>query len=225
MAAPTALELPASPRQETGRHAHPLRRRGKVPAILYGHNVKPQPLTVDARTLQKVWHHAGQSHLVDLSLDGARPRKVLIRELQVDPRTARFVHVDLFAVNLREKLTVDIPIVPVGESPAVAVEKAGVLQQILTTLKIECLPGDIPAQLSVDVSGLLAVDEGVHVRDIPLPEGVSLAPGVSPDELVVKVAPVRVMAEEVEEEAAEAAAGEEAAAAEPGAEAASDQAE
>lgn len=220
MAATTSLELPASPRDALGRHAHALRRQGKVPAILYGHNVKPQPLAIDARTLQKVWHRAGQSHLVDLTLDGGRPRKVLIRELQVDPRSAHLVHVDLFAVNLREKLTVDIPIVPVGESPAVAVEKVGVLQQILTTLKIECLPGDIPAQLTVDVSDLAAIDEGVHVRDVPLPEGVSLAPGVSPDELVVKIAPVRVAAEEAEEEEAAAAAEGEEAPAEPAAEAA-----
>src|SRR5579864_972345 len=217
MAAPTALELPASPREETGRHAHALRRKGKVPAILYGHNVKPQSLAVDARTLQKVWHHAGQSHLVDLSLDGARPRKVLIRELQVNPRTAQLVHVDLFAVNLREKLTVDIPIVPVGESPAVTVDKAGVLQQILTTLKIECLPTDIPAQLTVDISGLLAVDDGVHIRDIELPESVTLAPGINADELVLKIAPMRVAAEE-EEAAAEEAAAEEGAPAEAAAE-------
>ena len=218
MAASTTFELPASPRTETGRHAHALRRQGKVPAILYGHNVQPQTLTLDARTLQKVWHRAGQSHLVDLALGGGRPRKVLIREFQVDPRTAQPVHVDLFAVNLREKLTVDTPIVPVGDSPAVTVEKVGVLQQILTTLKIECLPGDIPAQLTVDVSGLAAVDDGVHIRDIQLPEGVSLATGVSPDELVLKVAPVRVAVEEVEEEAAAPAEGEEAAA-EPAAEA------
>jgi large subunit ribosomal protein L25 len=142
------------------------------------------------------------SNLIDLALDGGSSRKVLIRELQIDPRTTRLVHVDLFAVNLREKLTVDVPIVPVGESPAVTVDKAGVLQQIIGTLKVECLPGDIPAQLTVDISGLVAVDDGVHVRDVPLPSGVSLAQGINPDELVLKVAAVRVTAEEEEAEAA-----------------------
>ena len=217
----SSLALPAAPRTEHGRHAELLRRQGRVPAVLYGHNVQPQALSVDARTLRRVWRSAGHSHLVDLTLDGGRPRKVLIRELQINPRTADLVHVDLFAVNLLEKLSVDVPLVPIGESPAVTVDKAGVLQQILTTLKVECLPGDIPAQLSVDISGLLAVDDGVHVSEVPLPQGVMLASGVSPDELVLKVAPVRVAAEEPE--AAEEGAVEEGAPAEAGSEASAQQ--
>lgn len=209
---PSSLALPAAPRTEHGRHAELLRRQGRVPAVLYGHNVQPQALSVDARTLRRVWRAAGQSNLVDLTLDGGRPRKVLIRELQINPRTTDLVHVDLFAVNLLEKLTVDVPLVPVGESPAVTVDRLGVLQQILTTLKVECLPGDIPAQLSVDISGLLAVDDGVHVSEVPLPQGVTLASGVNPDELVLKIAPLRVAAEEAE--AGEEGAVEEGAAAE-----------
>ena len=215
----TSLALPATPRTEHGRHAVLLRRQGRVPAVLYGHNVQPQALSVDARTLRRVWVRAGQSNLVDLTLDGARPRKVLIRELQINPRTADLVHVDLFAVNLLEKLTVDVPVIPVGESPAITVDRLGVLQQILSTLKVECLPGDIPAQLSVDISGLLAVDDGVHVSEVPLPHGVTLASGVNPDELVLKVAPLRVATEEAE--AGEEGAAEEGAVAEEGSEASS----
>jgi large subunit ribosomal protein L25 len=202
MTAPAALALAAEPRSQRGRHVHALRRRGRVPGVLYGHNVTPQALDVDARTLQRVWRSAGSSHLVDLSLDGGRARKVLIRELQVDPRTASLVHVDLFAVNLREKLTVDVPVIAIGESPAVTVEKVGVLQQILNTLKVECLPGDIPAQLTVDISELVAVDDGIHISEVELPQGVTLATGVNPEELVLKVAPVRVAVEEEEEAAA-----------------------
>ncbi|MBV9099573.1 MAG: 50S ribosomal protein L25 [Candidatus Dormibacteraeota bacterium] len=203
------LTLDATRRTETGRHAHALRRRGLVPAVLYGHRVEPTSLSIDERGLQRVWHRAGHSHLVDLTLDGGRARKVLIRELQMDPRTAGLLHVDLFAVNLREKLTVDVPLIPIGESPVVSEEKIGVVQQIVNTLKVECLPSDIPAQLTVDISGLTEIDAGVHLRDVPLPEGVSLAHGLDPDELVVKVAPIRVAVEE--EEAAEEAPAEEAA--------------
>src|SRR5437879_12882640 len=167
------LELMAKTREARGRHVHALRRPGQVPAILYGHNTPAVAVTIEAHMLQRVWHRAGHSHLIDLALDGGRPRKVLIRELQVSPRTTRLVHVDLFAVNLREKLTVDIPVVPVGESPVVAVEKIGVMQQIMGTLTIECLPGDIPAQLTVAVRGLLAIDGGEHVHDVPERRGVS----------------------------------------------------
>src|SRR6202166_5448550 len=121
-----SLELTASLRSETGRPVQAVGRRGDVPAVLYGHNVEPQALSIEARSLQKVWHHAGHSHLVDLALEGGRARKGLIRELQVNPRTTQLMHVDLFAVNLREKLTVEIPLIPVGESPAVTELKLGV---------------------------------------------------------------------------------------------------
>jgi large subunit ribosomal protein L25 len=201
------LELSASIRSETGRHVHKVRHRGEVPAILYGHNVKPQNLAIDARSLRKVWHNAGHSHLVDLALDGGTSRKVLIRELQVNPRTTELMHVDLFAVNLREKLTVEIPLIPIGESPAVSELKLGVLQQIITAVKVECMPGDIPAQLNVDISGLMDIDQGIRLAEVPLPERVTLATGVDPDELVLKVAQVRV-AVEAEEEAVEAVEGE-----------------
>ena len=210
----TSLALRATRRTVTGKHVHALRRGGEVPAILYGHNVEPQALAIETRVLEKVWRRAGRSHLVDLSLDDGRPRKVLIRELQVDHRTLHLLHVDLFAVNLREKLIVEIPIVAVGDAPAVTDLKIGVLQQIMTSVKLECLPGDMPAQLSVDVSGLAAIDDGVHLNQVPLPEGVTLAHGVDPDELVLKIAALRVV-EEVEEVEA---APEEAAAAEGGAE-------
>jgi large subunit ribosomal protein L25 len=173
-----------------------------VPAVLYGHNVEPQALSIEARSLKRVWHQAGHSHLVDLALAGARVRKVLIRELQVSPRTTELIHVDLFAVNLREKLTVEIPLIPIGESPAVSEFKLGVLQQIITSVNVECLPGDIPALLNVDISGLVEVDQGIRLGEVPLPERVTLATGVDPDELVLKVAQVRVSAEAEEAEVA-----------------------
>lgn len=200
MAAP--LELSASVRSETGRHVHAVRRRGEVPAILYGHNVEPQKLAIEARSLQKVWHGAGHSHLVDLALDGGRARKVLIRELQVNPRTMELMHVDLFAVNLREKLTVEVPLIPIGELPAVTEFKLGVLQQVITSVKVECMPGDIPALLNVDISGLTEIDQAIRLSEVPLPERVTLATGVDPDELVLKVAQVRVAAEAEEAEVA-----------------------
>ncbi|HKR99801.1 MAG TPA: 50S ribosomal protein L25 [Candidatus Dormibacteraeota bacterium] len=202
MAAP--LSLRATQRAELHKHVHALRRRGEVPAVLYGHNVEPLALTTESKALEKVWHRAGRTHLVDLTVDGGRARKVQIRELQIDPRSARLLHADFFAVNLREKLSVDIPIVPVGESPAVSEQKIGVLQQIMSTVKVECLPSDIPGQLTVDVSGLTEIDQGVHLRDIALPQGVAWAHGVDPDELVVKVSALRVQVEEEEEAAAAA---------------------
>lgn len=197
------IELQATSREARGNHNRALRRTGKVPAVLYGHNVDPWPIEAEARVLRRVWMHAGRTQLVDLKVDGGRAQKVLVREMQVDPRTGNPIHADFFAVNLREKLTADVPVVIVGESPAVVDAKIGTLQQLITSLRIECLPSDLPSQFNVDVSGLMEIDAGVHVRDIVLPEGVALV-HIDVDELVVKVSALRLVTEE-EVEAAEAA--------------------
>jgi large subunit ribosomal protein L25 len=210
----TTIELQATTREERGSHNKPLRREGLVPAVLYGHNVEPRAIVASAGLLHRVWMRAGRTQLIDLSVDGGRAQKVLVREVQISPRTNRPIHADFFAVNLREKLTADVPVVITGESPAVVDAKVGTLQQLITTLRIECLPADLPAQFTVDVSGLLEIDAGIHVRDIALPEGVALV-HIDPDELVVKVAALRIVEEEPEvvseEVPAEAAEGEAAA--------------
>jgi large subunit ribosomal protein L25 len=213
------IELQATTREARGSHNKPLRRLGQVPAVLYGHDVEPRAITTEAKLLHRVWMRAGRTQLVDLSVDGGSAQKVLVREMQIDPRSNRPIHADFFAVNLLEKLTAEVPVVIVGESPAVVDAKVGTLQQLVNTLRVECLPADLPAQFSVDVSGLIEIDQGIHVRDIPLPDGVALV-HVDPDDLVVKVAALRVAVEGEAEEAAAAAeaaeAAEEAAAAEGG---------
>jgi large subunit ribosomal protein L25 len=200
------LTLDAHARSELGRHAHDLRRRGEVPAVLYGHDLAPQTISADSRALVRIWERAGRSQLVHLSVDGAPPRTVLIREFQVDPRSARPVHADFFAINLNAMLAVDVPLVLVGEAPAVATLKLGLLQQLASTLAVESLPADLPAQLTVDIGGLAEVDQALHVRDVVLPKGVRLGSHVDPDEMIVKIAPLRVVVEEEVAAPVEAAA-------------------
>ena len=197
------LTLTAVTRSERGRHVQAVRRHGQVPAVLYGHDLPSQAICADTAEIVRVWHRAGRTHLIDLSVDGARARKVLFHDFQIDPRTARPLHADFFAVNLRERLAVDVPIRTVGEAPAVTELKLGTLQQVLATLRVEALPGNLPDHLAVDVSGLTEVDAAVRVRDVVLPEGVTLAGHLDPEDVVVKVAPVR--AATTEETAAEAA--------------------
>jgi large subunit ribosomal protein L25 len=191
------IELQATTREQRGSHNKPLRREGLVPAVLYGHNVEPRAISARASLLHRVWMRAGRTQLIDLSVDGGRAQKVLVREMQVNPRTGRTIHADFFAVNLLEKLTADVPVVISGESPAVVDAKVGTLQQLINTLRVESLPADLPVQFTVDVSGLLEIDSGIHVRDIALPEGVALV-HIDPDELVVKVAALRIVEEEPE---------------------------
>jgi large subunit ribosomal protein L25 len=214
------LSLTVRPREATGRHVHALRRAGQVPATVYGHRQPAISVQADAREIDRIWQRAGRTHLVDLRLEGQPVRRVLIREFQRNPRTGAPMHADFFAVNLLEKLTAEVPIVLTGESPAVSDLKVGQLLQTLSTIKVECLPTDLPPQIHVDVSGLGAVDDSVTVGDLEVPKGVALV-GVEPSEVVVKVAALRVR-EEIEEapaeaEAPQAGAGPEAAAGEAGA--------
>jgi large subunit ribosomal protein L25 len=187
-----------------------MRRHGQVPAVLYGQDLPAQAITAEVGALLRVWHRAGRTHLIDLSVDGAGPRKVLFHDFQVDPRTAKPLHADFLVVNLRERLAVDVPVRTVGEAPAVTELKAGTLQQVMVTLRVEALPGNLPDHLIVDVSGLAEVDSAVRLRDVVLPEGVSLAGHLDLDDVVVKVAPLRAVA--VEEAAPAAPEAEEAAA-------------
>jgi large subunit ribosomal protein L25 len=199
------LSLTARPRDVTGRHVHALRREGQVPAVVYGHRQEPISIQADAKEIDRIWQRAGRTHLVDLLIEGQPLRRVLIREFQRNPRNGRPIHADFFAVNLLEKLTADVPLVLVGDSPAVSDLKVGQLLQTMNTVKVECLPTNLPPQLTVDVSGLMAVDDSVTLADVTLPEGVELA-GAEPTEVVVKIAALRVR-EEVEEEGAPAEAG------------------
>ncbi|MHB8718576.1 MAG: 50S ribosomal protein L25 [Candidatus Dormibacteria bacterium] len=199
----TTITLAAAARP-AGASPKLVRRRGGLPGVVYGHKVDSRAIETDAAAFAKVWHRAGQTQLIDLSLDGDRAQRVLVRDVQVSPRTGRPIHVDFFAVNLREKLTADVPIRIVGEAPAVVDTKAGQLLELLSVVHVECLPADVPAHIDADVSGLTEVDQSVHVRDLQLPEGVVLV-HTDPDEVVVKVAALRVAADE-EAAAAEATA-------------------
>jgi large subunit ribosomal protein L25 len=196
-----SISLTARPRSETGRHVHHLRREGVVPAVLYGHKVSPVALAVDAKEMERTWHHAGRTHLVDVHVEGQKgSSKVLIKDLQIHPRSGRMLHVDFFAVNLREKITSEVPVIVVGESPAVR-DRIGQIQQVISTIRVESLPGDLPAQLTVDVSSLTEIDQSITLGEIELPKGVALV-HADPSETVVKIATVRVREEAVEAELA-----------------------
>jgi len=201
-----SLSLIVRPREATGRHVHALRRAGQVPATVYGHLQPAISVQADAKEIDRIWQRAGRTHLIDLRVEGQPVRRVLIREFQRSPRTGRPLHADFFAVNLLEKLTAEVPLVLTGDSLAVTDLKIGQLLQTLNTVKVECLPTDLPPQIHVDVSGLGAVDDSVTLGDLTLPKGVTLV-GVEPSEVVVKVAALRVR-EEIEEAAPEGEAPE-----------------
>ncbi len=173
-----------------------MRREGLVPGVVYGHKVAPIMVEVPAKELAKTVHMVGKSHLLQLKVAGERrQRPVLIKELQLNPRSSAAVHVDFFQVNLEEKLTVQVQVVLAGESPAVKFN-VGELLHVVHSLEVSCLPDAIPGEISVDISGLAEVDDAVRLSDIALPDGVELNAAIDPAEILVKIAQARVAAEE-----------------------------
>ena len=192
------LTLPATNRSILGKKTRFLRRQGITPTHLFGHNLSSSALQCDTDKLQCIIAQAGMTRLISLGIEGDKqPRTVFIREIQRDEISGQLIHVDFYQVRKTEKVKVDIPIVLVGEAPAMK-EKGRILTHGVTRLSIECLPGELPPQVEVDLSKLEEMGQTIYVRDITLSPEITVT--TDPDQLVVKVSEVRVVVEEVVEE-------------------------
>ena len=200
------VSLQVASRTTLGKQVKKLRRKGIIPANIYGRHQPSQPLQVDSHTLERFLAGHRATRVIDLSVEGGDgdATNALIRHIARSPRSGKILHVDFLRVSMTEPITVHVPVRLTGVAPAVAVE-GGVLLHMLDTLEIESLPGDLPEALVLDISGLKEMDDTLYVRDVPLPAGVTLLS--NPDEPVAKVvAPRAVLAEGAQAEAAEAAA-------------------
>lgn len=191
------IELEAAHREILGKKVRHLRRQDITPVHLFGRNVESMALQCDTAVLQRVLVQAGKTGLISLKLDTAeKPRNVLVREVQRDPPTGRLLHVDFYQVKITEKIKVDVPIVLVGEAPALKL-KDNMLIQELDSLSIECFPDKIPASIELDISPLTEAEQAIRVRDITLDEEVTISHD-NPGLIVVKISAARI--EKVEEE-------------------------
>src|SRR5437870_10816040 len=145
------MQLKASKREPLGKRSRRLHGEGKLAAVVYGHNTAATPLVLDRLEFQKVYVKSGRTHLVDLVVDGDRTEKVLVREIQTHPRRLGPIHVDFYQVNLEEKIQVEVPVHLTGESGPVKRGDGDILQP-LHTIRVECLPCDIPALFDADIS-------------------------------------------------------------------------
>lgn len=182
-----------------------LRAAGRVPGVVYGHGAEPIAVSVDARELRHALSGgAGLNQLLSLNV-GGEAHLALARELQRHPVRHTVTHVDFQVVNRDEVITAEVPITLVGEAKAVESDR-GVVGQVLMALSVHARPGDIPAAIEVDVTGL-AVGDTVRVEDLDLPKGVST--DVDASEAVVVAAPGEMgVVPEAGEAGAEAAQGE-----------------
>ena len=195
-------------REEKGKGAaRRLRRQGIVPAVFYGHKTKPVPLAVPAKELQNILHStSGASTFLNLKFEGGSgntERMAIIKEIDMDPVTDEFIHVDFYELLMDEKITADVPVRFVGK--AKGVEMGGTLQPIRRELEVKCLPKDLPEVIEVDVTDL-GVGESIHIDDIKLPAGVEVPHDVNFTVAVVlgKKGEKAAAAEEGEEETTEA---------------------
>src|SRR6184192_1318181 len=199
------VKLKAEPRAEMGRSAvRKLRARGFIPAVIYGGNDEPQPLQVAARDINAMMSQAsGENVLVELEIgDDGQTRTALVQEVQHSPVGGDIRHVDFHAISMDQMIEAEVPLEPVGTAVGVKTF-GGLLEQSLRALAIECLPGDLPDRITVDVSQL-NIGDSIHVRDIQFPQGVT--PKVQPDLTAFSVVAPVVEEEPVVAEAEAAAA-------------------
>jgi len=196
------VELAAERRTVQGKQVKQLRRQGQVPGVMYGHDFNPVSLQFEARSLRDVLSQVGGSQLISIKIKGEnQPEMALVRDVQRDPIRRNLLHVDFYRVQMTERLTAEIPLEIVGQSPVIEARE-GILLQGLSTIEVECLPGDLVDAIEVDLSDLTEVDQGVYVRDLAIPAGIDLL--TDPDEMIVRVVPLEeeeIIEEVIEEEA------------------------
>ena len=180
-------ELTIKKRDGVGKaHAKRLRRAGEVPAILYG-GAQPVNAAVAPRDIYRLIHgHEGSTQLLSVTFAGSgESRMAIIRDLQYDPVSEDLIHVDLQEVAMDRPLQVTVAVHHVGEAAGVR-ETFGILEMILREVQVSCLPGNIPAVLDADVTGL-RIGDVLTVKDLKAPEGVRILN--DPSQAVATVAP------------------------------------
>jgi large subunit ribosomal protein L25 len=190
--------IKATKRSVTGKQVRALRRAGELPGIIYGRNMEPVNISMNAHDASLVLARTTASSLITIDLDG-KEYPTLVREKQRNPVKKSFVHIDFQAVSLTEKIRANVGIQITGISPAVKDYNA-VLVTGLDALEVECFPQDLPERIVVDVSALGRIGDGLYVRDIVLSDKVKVL--ADKDEMIVLATAAKAEAEAVAAEAA-----------------------
>jgi large subunit ribosomal protein L25 len=207
-------QLKVNARDIKGKKVRFLRREGITPINLYGPNIDSIPLQAETAAIKRLITKSGRNAMISLEIDGEKKgTQVLLRDVQCDPMNGKLLHIDLFKVDMNRKIRVDVPIQFIGESKA-AKSKRGMLIENLASLHVEALPGDLPQNIEVDISGLIELGQAIFIRDLKLDPKITVLnePGqviAKVMEAKVEVEPVAVAAEgeAVEGEEGEAAEG------------------
>ena len=160
-----------------------LREKGLLPAVVYGRSEKSTPITVERKAFEKVLHAAGESSVITLAGLG-EIKDALIHEVSVDPVTGVAVHADFYAIEKGQTVTVAVPFVFEGESPAVK-DLGGILVKVMHELEVTCQPKDLPHSFRVDVSKLIQLEDQIKVKDLLIPAAAVIT--IDPDEVIAMI--------------------------------------
>jgi len=163
------LILKAQTRKECGKKSNAkLRLKGSIPAVIYGHKKEPQSVVLNEHDFAEVLHYGKK--LMDLEIDG-KPDKFLLKEIQYDHLGKKMIHADFVRVDLSEKVTIQVPLVFKGTAQGTT--EGGVIEEHLDSIEVECTVTEIPESIDVSIK-TLKIGDFMHVKDIVLPQGVTL---------------------------------------------------
>jgi len=197
------LSLSAKIRKEPRKKTNALRKKGALPAILYGPEIKNSlPLEIDSKIFEKIYKEAGESSLISLEVQAEKladqkEKKflVLIHDIEHDPLTDRPIHVDFYQPRLEEEIEARVPIIFEGVSPAVK-ELEGTLVKNISEVEVKALPQKLPKEIKVNVGSLKTFEDHILIKDLDIPEGVKVLK--EPEEIVASITPPEKVEEELE---------------------------
>ncbi len=166
------FEIEAKKREVGKKIDQPSVKDKMIPAIVYGNGMENQTVAVSSKDFKKVFKGAGTNTLVSLNV-GSDKKQVLIYDYQRDPVSADFLHVDFYAVNMKEMITADVPLRFIGVSLAVK-DNGGVLVKNMEEIKVKCLPNDLPHEIEIDLSALKTFEDRIRISDLKIPQGVEV---------------------------------------------------
>ena len=183
------LKIDVQKREKTGKGANRRARSGGlIPAVVYGGGKESVSIEIDRKSMLDLMKKAGSENPIYLLKLGDNERHAMIREVQTHPISRQVVHIDFQRVMMDQKIHVKVPVELVGTAYGVKTQGA-VLDFVTREIEVECLPGDIPGHVELDVTGLHA-NQHAEARDVKLPEGITLYD--SPDKVIVSVAHARI---------------------------------
>jgi len=191
------VSIDATRRKVTGKQVGNLRRSGKLPGVMYGHNFEPTPIEMDFRDASRILHTATQSQIVTLVLDG-KEYATLVRERQKNYIRNEFTHIDFQVVSLTEKIRTRVSIELVGVAPAVK-DFNGVVVHEMDEVEVQGLPQDLPEKFTVDISGLTNIGQSITLTALLVSDKIEILHDLN-DVVVVITGGAAEIVEEVAEE-------------------------